>query len=117
VVSEEALAGVGFLDRVHLPLTMRDNALHTFTEATGSGLPDYEFRQGGIEKSFQKITLQARNQYTVGYYSHESVLDDKFRSTEIEIMQPGLTVIAKKGYYPTPTATTPPPPTTPSATP
>jgi len=116
LVGDSAVPGVGFLDRIHLPLTMRDNALHTYTEATGSGLPDYEFRQGGIEKSFQKITLQARNQYTVAYYSHESVLDDKYRSTEIQIMQPNLTVIAKKGYYPTPTATAPRP-ATPSATP
>jgi len=116
LVGDSAIPGVGFLDRIHLPLTMRDNALHTYTDATGSGVPDYEFRQGGIEKSFQKITLQARNQYTVGYYSHESILDDKFRSIEVQIMQPGLTVIAPKGYYPTPTATTPPP-VTPTATP
>jgi len=116
VVSEEAIPGVGFLDRIHLPLTMRDNALHTYTEATGSGTPDYEFLQNGIEKSFQRIAVQARNQYTIGYYSHESVLDDKLRSTTIEVMRPNLTVIAPKGYYPTATNSTPPP-VTPTATP
>jgi len=116
VVSEEAIPGVGFLDRIHLPLTMRDNALHTYTEATGSGTPDYEFYQNGIEKSFQRIAVQARNQYTIGYYSHQPVLDGKYRSVNVEIMQPNLTVIAPRGYYPTPTATAPPP-VTPSATP
>ncbi len=116
VVSEEAIPGVGFMDRIHLPLTMRDNALHTYTEATGSGTPDYEFLQNGIEKSFQRIAVQARNQYTVGYYSHEAILDNRYRSVDVQIMQPNLTVIAPRGYYPTPTATTPPP-ATPSATP
>jgi len=116
VVSEEAIPGVGFLDRIHLPLTMRDNALHTFTEATGSGTPDYEFYQNGIEKSFQRIAVQARNQYTIGFYSHVPVLNEKFRSLNVEIMQPNLTVIAPKGYYPTPTATAPTP-VTPTAIP
>jgi VWFA-related protein len=117
LVGDSAVTGVGFLDRIHLPLQMRDNVLPNYTEATGSGLPDYEFRQGGIEKSFQKITLQARNQYTVGYYSHEKILDEKFRNTEIQVMMPNLTVIAKKGYYPTPTRVNVPAPVTPSATP
>jgi VWFA-related protein len=117
VVSEEALPGVGFLDRIHLPLTMRDNALHTYTEATGSGTPDYELYQNGIEKSFQRIAVQARNQYTIGYYSHESVLDEKYRSVNVEILQPNLLVIAPRGYYPTPTRTAVPPPVTPTATP
>jgi len=123
VVAESALPVVGFLDRIHLPYTMRDNALPRYTESTGSGSPDYEFRQGGIEKSFAKITLQARTQYTVGYYSHESKYDEKFRKQEVMIMRPGLTVIAKPGYYPTPEpnrnggpARTAPATTTPTAT-
>jgi VWFA-related protein len=102
LVGDSAVPGVGFLDRIHLPLTMRDNELPRFTEATGTGLPDYEFRQGGIEKSFQKIALQARYQYTLGYYSRESALDEKYRRIQVDVMRPNLTVIAKPGYYPTP---------------
>ena len=117
LVGDSAIPGTEFLDRVHLPFTMRDNALPRYTVATGSGNPDYEFRSGGIEKSFQKIIEQARNQYTIGYYSHESPLVETFRNTEIQVMRPNLTVIVKKGYYPTPTRTAPPPPVTPSATP
>ncbi|MEO6924477.1 MAG: VWA domain-containing protein [Bryocella sp.] len=102
LVGDSAIPVVGFLDRIHLPYTMRNNALPRYTESTGSGAPDYEFRQGGIEKSFQRITLQARTQYTVGYYSHESIYDNKFRRLEVQVMRPGLSVIAKPGYYPTP---------------
>ena len=58
LVGDSSVPGIGFLDRIHLPLTMRDNVLPRYTEATGTGLPDYEFRQGGIEKSFQKIAVQ-----------------------------------------------------------
>jgi VWFA-related protein len=104
LVGDAAVPGVGFLDRIHLPLTMRDNVLPRYTEATGTGLPDYEFRQGGIEKSFQNIALQARYQYTLGYYSRESALDEKYRRTEVQVLRPNLTVIAKPGYYPTPSA-------------
>jgi VWFA-related protein len=104
LVGDSSVPGVGFLDRIHLPLTMRDNVLPRYTAATGTGLPDYEFRQGGIEKSFQKIALQARYQYTLGYYSHESALDEKYRRTEVQVMRPNLSVIAKPGYYPTPSA-------------
>ena len=117
LVGDSAVPGTEFLDRIHLPFTMRDNALPRYTEATGSGAPDYEFRQGGIEKSFQKITVQARNQYTIGYYSHEAALDDRFRTTEVVVLRPNLTVISKKGYYPTATRTAMPTPVTPSATP
>jgi VWFA-related protein len=117
LVGDSAIPGTEFLDRVHLPFTMRDNALPRYTVATGSGTPDYEFRSGGIEKSFQKIIEQARNQYTVGYYSHESPLVETFRNTEIQVMRPNLTVVVKKGYYPTPTRTAAPAPVTPSAVP
>jgi VWFA-related protein len=117
LVGDSAIEGTGFLDRIHLPFQMRDNVLSTYTAATGSGTPVYGWRQGQIEKSFQKIMVQARNQYTVGYYSHEPILDDKFRSVDVVVLRPDLTVIAKKGYYPTPTRTAAPAPVTPSATP
>jgi VWFA-related protein len=100
LVGNSAVPGLGFLDRIHLPLTMRDNALPRFTGATG-GQIDAELRQGGIEKSFAKITEEVRTQYTAGYYSHEPVLDGKFRKVEVQVMRPNLTVIAKEGYYPT----------------
>ncbi len=99
------IKGEGFLDRIHLPLQMRDNLLPVYTDATG-GQVDAEFRQRGIENSFARIAEQVRTQYTVGYYSHEPVIDGRYRSIEIRVMRPNLTVIAKKGYYPTATDAT-----------
>ena len=115
LVGDSSVPGLGFLDRIHLPLTMRDDVLPRITTLTG-GQTDPEFRQGGIEKSFGKITEQVRYQYTVGYYSHEPILDEKFRKIEVRVMKPNLTVIAKDGYYPTPRNSAPLP-VTPSAVP
>ena len=108
VHSLPTIKGEGFLDKVHLPLQMRDNLLPVYTAATG-GQTDPEFRQKGIEASFAKIAEQVRNQYTIGYYSHDPFIDGKFRKVEVKVLRPNLTVIAKEGYYPTAQDTTPHP--------
>jgi VWFA-related protein len=99
LVGESSLPVVGMIDRLHLPLTMRDNVLNAYWEATG-GVFDAEFRTGAIEKSFAKIASEVRNQYTLGYYTHEPFIDGKYRSVEVKVLRPNLTIIAKKGYYP-----------------
>ena len=98
-VGESAIKGMGFVDRVHIPLTMRDDALPKYTAATG-GQFDSEFRPKGIEESFSHITAEVRGQYTVGYYTHESPFNESYRKTEIRVLRPSLTVIAPDGYYP-----------------
>ena len=107
LVGDSALPVTGFLDRMHLPLMMRDNILPAYAYATGGNF-DGEFRQKGIETSFAKITEEVRTQYTVGYYTHEPFIDGKYRQIEVKVMRPNLTVIAKKGYYPTAEDSKPP---------
>jgi VWFA-related protein len=99
LVGDSAIPGFGFLDRIHIPLTMREDVLPKYTAATGGGF-DPEFRPKGIQESFARLTDEVRAQYTVGYYSKGSALDEKFRKTEIRVMRPGLTIIAQDGYYP-----------------
>ena len=99
LVGDSSIPGVGFLDKFHLPLQMRDDVLPRYTDATG-GQCDPEFRPRSIENSFAKLAEQVRIQYTVGYYSHEPFIDGKYRSTEVRVLRPNLDVIAKKGYYP-----------------
>ncbi|MBS1821874.1 MAG: VWA domain-containing protein [Acidobacteria bacterium] len=100
LVGDSSLPVIGFLDKIHIPLTMRDNALVSYTSATGGNL-EAELRQRGIEESFQKIFEEVRTQYTLGYYTHEPFIDGKYRTLELRVMRPNLTVISKKGYYPT----------------
>lgn len=115
LVGDSSIPGMGFLDRIHLPFTMRDDVLPRYAALTG-GQCDPEFRQKGIETSFAKISEEVRTQYTIGYYSHEPMIDGKYRSVEVRVMRPNLTVISKTGYYPTASDTTPTP-VTPSAVP
>jgi VWFA-related protein len=100
LVGDSSLPVVGFLDRVHLPLMMRDNVLSAYIKQTGGDMFG-AFRQGTIETSFAKIAEEVRTQYTVGYYTHEPFIDGKYRKLEVKVMRPNLTVIAKDGYYPT----------------
>lgn len=106
LVGDSAVTGLGFLDHVHLPLTVRDNLIPVYTAATG-GETYAGYRSRTIEDSFAKITEDVRTQYTIGYYSKEPVLDGKFRSVEVSVLRPNLQVIAKRGYYPTAVAVRP----------
>jgi VWFA-related protein len=129
LVGDSSIKGAGFLDRIHLPLTMRDDVLPKYTAATG-GQTDPEFRPKGIQESFARITDEVRAQYTVGYNTHESPFNETYRKTEVRVLKPGLTIIAEDGYYPnardnarrapaavTPSAPATRPPTTPPTTP
>ena len=107
LVGDSSIPGVGFLDRIHLPLTMREDVLPRITAATG-GQTDPEFRPRGIQDSFAKITEEVRTQYTIGYYTHISPFNESFRSYDVRVLRPGLTVIAPPGYYPSASDNRPP---------
>jgi len=99
IVGDSSVPVLGFLDRFHLPLQMRDDILPRYTAATG-GQTAMDFRTRDIEASFAEITKDVRTQYTVGYYTHEPFIDGKFRKTEVRVLRPNLTVISRDGYYP-----------------
>jgi VWFA-related protein len=99
LVGDSAAWGLGFLDRMHLPLMMADNILPQYAFETG-GQFDSEFSSDGIERSFAKIAEQVRTQYTIGYYSPERFIDGKYRDILVQVTRSGLNVIAKQGYTP-----------------
>ncbi|MHB1700580.1 MAG: VWA domain-containing protein [Acidobacteriaceae bacterium] len=99
LVGDSATWGIGFLDRFHMPFFLQENILPKYAAATGGQFAS-EYHRNGIEESFAKITEEVRNQYTLGYNSHEPMLDGKFRKIEVQVTRPGLTVLAKDGYYP-----------------
>lgn len=99
LVGSSAEWGVGFIDRIHLPFTMYDNILYKYTAATGGDLAT-ETSVNGIETSYGKIAVEARNQYILGYLSHESIYDTRYRKIDVRVDRPNLEVIAKPGYYP-----------------
>jgi len=99
LVGDSARWGEGYISRVHLPFTMYDNLLAKYTLATGGSL-DSERGLNGIERSYGKIAEEARNQYTLGYLSHQPVIDSRFRKIEVRVDRPNVEVVAKSGYYP-----------------
>ena len=71
LVGDSARWGEEWLDRFHVPFTgVYDNILYKYTASTGG---DYyaEGNVNGIERSYAKIADEARDQYTLGYLSHE----------------------------------------------
>jgi VWFA-related protein len=99
LVGDSAHWGEGRLDRFHLPFQMYDNILYKYTAATGGDL-DSQNGVNGIEKSYAAVAAEARNQYTLGYLSHESIYDEKFRAITVLVNRPNLVVTAKQGYFP-----------------
>jgi VWFA-related protein len=104
LVGDSATWGIGYLDKFKIPLLplSPDNILPKYTSDTGGHLYS-EFSTNGIERSFQELAVLARTEYTLGYYSKVPVTDGRYRTLEVRVKRPDVTVIAKKGYYPTAT--------------
>jgi VWFA-related protein len=100
LVGDASIWGVGFLDKVHLPLVPPEDVLPKYCVATG-GEVDSEFTENGMQQSFSRILSTVRGQYTLMYISHKSTLSGKYRSIDVRVEGiPGLTILAKRGYYP-----------------
>lgn len=99
LVGDNSIWGIGFLDKLHLPLQMRDNVLVAYSKATAGQL-DSEFRLASIEKSFERVANEARSRYTLGYYSPEPFIDNKERTVDVRVLHPNLQVFAKDRYWP-----------------
>jgi VWFA-related protein len=100
LVGDSATWGIGYLDKIHLPLLPTDNVMPKYIGQTGGSL-DAELSEIGIQTSFAKITESVRTQYTLGYYSHNSAMSGKHHTIEVQVTGiPGLDVHAKEGYYP-----------------
>jgi VWFA-related protein len=101
-VGSAAIPIYGKAERVHIPGLGSGNILARYANATGGDV----FSEGGrdaIEAAYQQVTLQARNQYTLGYNTHVSPVSTR-RSIEVRVHRPGLKVYAKESYYPLPPA-------------
>jgi VWFA-related protein len=104
LVGDSATWGLGYLDKFKLPLLplSPDNILPRYTDATGGHLYS-EFSGNGIQRSFAALAALARTQYTIGYYSKVPVIDERYRTIEVDVLRPDLDVKAPRGYYPTAT--------------
>lgn len=99
LVGDSAVWGVGYLDKLHLPLLPTNNVMPRYAILTGGSL-DAEFSENGIQRSFSTIAASIRALYTLGYYSHAPTISEKRHSIDVHVDVPGLDVTAKQYYYP-----------------
>ena len=74
--------------------------LPRYANATGGDVLN-EFSKESIESAYGRITVEARNQYTLGYNTAQRP-SSNYREIEVRVKRPGLEVFAKHGYYPLP---------------
>ncbi len=94
------------VQRIHLPRFGYSDILPKYASATGGEVSN-ELTRTGIEDAYSRLMGAARNQYTLGYVSHEPLVG---QHNEIEILvdrpscrrsslRPCVDVIAREGYY------------------
>jgi VWFA-related protein len=88
------------LEQLNVPGTGNSNILPKYANATG-GEVFSEFTRQSIEQAYAAVTVTARNQYTLGYYT-QATLAENYRDIEVRVDRPDLNVTAKHGYYPLP---------------
>ncbi|MFB3905023.1 MAG: VWA domain-containing protein [Acidobacteriota bacterium] len=74
-------------------------ALKDFAQDTGGLFVDSEIDLDRLREAFAKINGEIKNQYSIGYVSHNKVRDGAFREIKIKLRKRGLKVKHRKGYY------------------
>jgi len=88
------------VEKLRIPGFGYSDILPRYANATGGDVLN-EMSKEAIEGAYQRITLEARNQYTLGYNTAQKP-SSTFREIEVRVKRPGLEVYAKHGYYPLP---------------
>ena len=88
------------VEKARIPGFGYSNILPRYANATGGDVLD-EMSKESIESAYQRITMEARNQYTLGYNTAQKP-SSSYREVEVRVKRPGLQVYAKHGYYPLP---------------
>ena len=88
------------LNRVRLPGFGYGNILPRYVSDTAGEMYS-AFDRGTIEQAYGRLTDMARNQYTLGYTTRATA-SSAYRTIEVRVHRPRLTVTAKQGYYPLP---------------
>jgi VWFA-related protein len=99
------------VSKLHLPRFGYSDILPKYASATGGEVFN-ELTRTGLEDAYSRLMGDARNQYTLGYISHEPAVG---QHNDVEVLidrpscrrssiRPCVDVTAKEGYYAMPTA-------------
>jgi Ca-activated chloride channel family protein len=67
------------------------------TEATG-GLTYWAPTVAGVKNALNRIATELNEQYAVAYYPFNVARDGSYRKIRVDVLRPGVTVRARKGY-------------------
>jgi VWFA-related protein len=110
-VGGSAIPVYGKLEKLHLPRFGYSDILPKYANATGGEVFN-EVTRTGLEDAYSRLMGDARNQYTLGYISHEPTVG---QHNDVEVLinrpsckrssiRPCVDVTAKEGYYAMPPA-------------
>jgi VWFA-related protein len=99
-IDTAAMPVYGKVAKARIPGFGYSNILPRYANATGGDVLN-EFSKDSIESAYGRITVEARNQYTLGYNTAQRP-SSNYRDIEVRVKRPGLEVFAKHGYYPLP---------------
>ena len=69
-----------------------------YAHATGGDV-FYAVKRESMEELYSVVTEEARNQYTLAYVPHNTDRSADYHSIEVRVRRPGLTLLAREGYY------------------
>ena len=72
------------------------SGLGTLTHDTGGVLFD---STNNLRTGFDRVETDLRNYYLVGYTPTNDTIDGHFRTIDVKVKRPGVTVAARKGYF------------------
>ena len=107
-VGGSAIPGYNKLEKLHLPRFGYSDILPKYVNATGGEVSN-ELTRSGIEDAYSQLMGNARNQYTLGYLTHQAP-SSAYHSIEVLVNRPGckssirpcVNVYTRDGYYPLP---------------
>jgi len=76
-----------------------NNILSKYTHATGGDIFYGGISRENLESLYARVSEQARNQYTIGYSGAHTDRSKPYHSIEVRVKRPGLTLLARDGYY------------------
>jgi VWFA-related protein len=72
------------------------NSLSALARDTGGVAFD---NTNDLRQGFERVESDLRNYYLVGYTSTNDKLDGSFRTIDVKVSRPGVTVAARRGYF------------------
>ena len=72
------------------------SGLGTLAESTGGMIFD---STNNLREAFDRVEADLRNYYLLGYTPRTERYDGRFRTIDVKVKRPGVTIAARKGYY------------------